>query len=138
MKQAAHSTGPVPGALAIGIDIECCDNLPPSSDPRSDPFYLENFTAAEIDWCQHQPDSRLCFCGLWSAKEAVIKCGGELATLRPIEIEVQYDARDRPQLRATPSSQRALADNCVLSISHSGKTATMAICIRKPASSASG
>jgi phosphopantetheine--protein transferase-like protein len=129
---SARATEPVPRALAVGIDIECSDNLPPSSDPWSEPFYVENFTPAEIDWCLRQPDSRLAFCSLWSAKEAAIKCSGELGALRPIEIEVRHDARGRPALRTTRASQQGRASDCVLSISHSGKMG-MAICIQKPA-----
>jgi phosphopantetheine--protein transferase-like protein len=112
------------------MDIECCDNLPPSGDPWSDPFYLENFTPAEIGWCLRQPDSQLSFCSLWSAKEATIKCGRELAALRPVEIEVQHDKRGRPMLRIARASHEAIASDCVLSISHSGRTC-MAICVRR-------
>jgi phosphopantetheine--protein transferase-like protein len=135
--QPATAAEPVPGALAIGIDIECSDNLPPSGDPWSEPFYLENFTPAEIDWCLRQPDSQLSFCSLWSAKEAAMKCGRELAALRRIEIEVRHDERGRPMLRATRASHQALASDCVLSISHSGKTG-IAVCVRKPASRGPG
>jgi phosphopantetheine--protein transferase-like protein len=124
---------PAPGALAIGMDIECCDNLPPSGDPWSEPFYLENFRPAEISWCLRQPDSQLSFCSLWSAKEAAIKCSQEHATLRPIEIEVRHDKRGRPMLRIARASHQAVASDCVLSISRSGRTC-MAICVRKPAS----
>ena len=132
MNQNAHPTEPVPGALGIGFDIECSDKLPPSGDPWSEPFYRENFTPAEIGWCLRQPDSQLAFCGLWSAKEAAIKCSPELATLRPIEIEVLHDGHGRPMLRATRASQQALASDCVLSISHSGKIG-MAVCVKQPA-----
>jgi phosphopantetheine--protein transferase-like protein len=121
--------------LAIGLDIECSDNLPPSGNPWSEPFYLEHFTPAEIDWCLRQRDSQLSFCRLWTAKEAASKCGRELATLRPIEIEVRHDERGWPMLRATRASHQAIASDCLLSISHSGKTC-MAICVRKPASPA--
>ena len=131
--QPATAAEPVPGALAIGIDIECSDNLSASRDPRSEPFYLETFTPAEIDWCLRQPDSQLSFCGLWSAKEAAIKCHREFANLRPVEIEVRHDERGRPMLRATSASHQALARECVLSISHSGKIG-IAFCVRKPAS----
>jgi len=130
--QPATAAAPVPGALAIGLDIECCDNLPASSDPWSEPFYAENFTPAEIDWCRRQPDSRLAFCSLWSAKEAAIKCSRDLASLHPIEIEVRHDARGRPMLRATRASCQSIADACVLSITQSGRNC-MTVCVRKAA-----
>ena len=130
--QAAAAAAPVLGALAIGLDIECCDNLPASSNPCSEPFYVENFTPAEIDWCRRQPDSRLSFCSLWTAKEAAIKCSRDLATLHPIEIEVWHDARGRPILRATRPSGQSIASACVLSVTQSGRNC-IAVCVRKPA-----
>jgi phosphopantetheine--protein transferase-like protein len=131
----AIAAAPDLSALAIGLDIECCDNLPASDDPCSEPFYLENFTPAEIDWCRRQPDSRLSFCRIWSAKEAAIKCSLELAALHPIEIEVWHGARGRPMLCATRASCRSIASDCVLSITQSGRNC-MAVCVRKPANPA--
>jgi phosphopantetheine--protein transferase-like protein len=132
VNQATHSAEPVSGASAIGLDIECPDSLPPSDDQRAEPFYRENFTPAEIDWCLRQPESQLSFCRLWIAKEAAIKWSWALATLRPIEIEVRHDERGRPMLRITRASHQAIARDFVLSISHSGR-ACMAVCIRKSA-----
>ena len=131
--QPETATAPVPSALAIGLDIECCDNLPASSDLWLEPFYVENFTPAEIDWCRRQPDPRLSFCSLWTAKEAAIKCSRDLATLHPIEIEVRHDARGRPILRATRPSGQSIASACVLSVTQSGRNC-MAVCVRKSAS----
>ena len=93
--------------LAIGLDFESSDRLPWSGDPRSEPFYVENFTGAEMAWCLRQPDPRLSFCGLWCAKEAALKCGQEFAGLRPIDLEVLHDERGRPRLRLARGSFRA-------------------------------
>ena len=125
-RQPATAAEPVAPGLGIGLDIECSDNLPPSGDPWSEPFYRENFTPAEIGWCLRQRDVPLAFCGLWSAKEAAIKCNPEFAAIRPIEIEVRHDKHGRPMLRTT------LAGDYVLSISHSGKVG-MAVCVKLPA-----
>ena len=132
---AAHSKLPpaaVPSQddLVIGLDIESADNLPWSGDPSSEPFYAENFTRTEMAWCLRQPDPQRSFCGLWSAKEAAMKCGPELASLRPIDIEVLHDERGWPMLRIDRASLQVLARHCLLSISHSGKT-SMAVCVRK-------
>jgi len=132
-RQPATVAAPVPGALAIGLDIECCDTLPALDDPWSEPFYVENFTPAEIDWCRRQPDLRLSFCSLWSGKEAAIKCNQAFADLHPIEIEVRLDARGRATLRATRAPCQSIASDCVLSITQSGRNC-MAVCVRKPAS----
>jgi hypothetical protein len=48
----------VSDALAIDLDIESADKLPPSDDPWSEPLYVENFTRAEMAWCLHRPDAR--------------------------------------------------------------------------------
>ena len=128
----AAAADPIPDAWAIGLDIECPDNLPPSGDPWSEPFYRENFTPPEIDWCLRQPDSQLSFCRLWTAKEVVIKCGRELATLHPIEIQVRHDQRGRPMLQTTRASHQAIAGDCLLSLSHAGRIC-MAVCVRKAA-----
>jgi serine O-acetyltransferase len=124
---------PLRNAPAIGIDIEHSDSLPGSGKPWSDPFYVENFTGSEIAHCLRQPDPRLSFCGLWSAKEAVIKCGKEFANLRPKEIEVIHDERGWPAVRITSAFSRSPASDWVVSISYSGKTC-VAVCLKTPPS----
>ncbi len=113
------------------MDIECSDNLPPSEDPWSEPFYRDLFTPAEIGWCLRQPDRQLAFCALWSAKEAAIKCRPELAGLRPVEIEVLHDGQRRLTLRTTRDSQPDLAGDYLLSIGCSGRI-SLAVCVQQP------
>jgi len=119
-------------APAIGLDLESVDNMPWSGDPSSEPFYVENFTPAEMAWCLRQPDARRAFCGLWSAKEAALKCGQQLAGLRPIEIEILHDQQGRPTLLPRRASHAGRGTDWVLSISHAGRMG-MAVCIQKPA-----
>ena len=126
--QPAPAAEAVLAANAIGIDIECCDNLPAVENLRSDPFYVENFTGAEIAYCARQPEPRLSFCGLWSAKEAAIKCGQALAGLRPIEIEILHDDKGRPRLRLGKEWPQAVANLWRVSISQSGNTC-VAVCV---------
>jgi len=127
----APAAEPARAALALGLDIESADNLPPLGDLWSEPFYVENFTPAEIAWFLRQLDPRLSFCGLWCAKEAALKCGEEFAGLRPIELEVLHDERGRPRLHPTRASHQALGGDCLLSISRSGSTKA-AVCVKQP------
>ena len=128
--QPAPVAGRLSGAVALGIDLECADDLPWSGDPWSDPFYVENFGGAEIAWCLRQADPRLSFCGLWSAKEAARKCDPTLAGLRPSEIEIAHDRHGRPGLQTRRAAHQGLGGECVLSISHSGRIC-VAVCVKK-------
>lgn len=125
---------PAQDTLAVGLDIESADNLPSLGDPWSEPFYVENFTRAEMAWCLRQPDPKMSFCGFWSAKEAALKCGQEFAGLRPIEIEILHDQLGRPVLRPLRAFHVGRASDWVLSISHAGRMG-LAVCVRKPRAS---
>ena len=117
----------------VGLDIESSDNLPAAGDPRSEPFYVENFTSAEIAWCLCQPDHKLAFCGLWCAKEAAIKCDQGFAGLRRSEIEIVRDEANQPRLHSTRTPDPARASSYSLSISYSGRMA-VAVCLKAPLS----
>jgi len=102
---------------------------------RSVAAHFFNVAKSEVaeTFCLRQPDPRLSFCGLWSAKEAAIKCGQEFASLRPKEIEIIHDAKGRPAVRITTASCQVPAGDCLVSISHSGKTC-VAVCVKAPKS----
>ena len=51
------AAAPARDALAVGLDFESADNLPSAANPWSEPFYVDNFTRAEIAWCLRQPES---------------------------------------------------------------------------------
>jgi phosphopantetheine--protein transferase-like protein len=110
---------------AIGIDIEHDDNLPASTDPWSEAFYTENFTRAEIAYCQRQREPKLSFCGIWSAKEAAVKTG-LFPGARLFDLEIFHDEAGRPKLRN--NGRDHIARECVVSISHSRSTA-VAVCV---------
>ena len=112
--------------FGVGIDIERVENLPVAADFWSEPFFTENFTAAEIAYCQRQPDPRESFCGIWSAKEAVKKCGVQFSRLSPAEIEILHDAQGRPVLWLAQNER--LAKDCFVSISHSNGVSA-AVCV---------
>lgn len=118
----------VPVGFGVGIDIENYDHLPAVSDPWSDSFYTDHFTAAEIAYCQRRPDPRESFCGLWCAKEAVIKSCKEFADRKPKELEVRWDGQGRPALMVVRQGQPEECQDCHISISHSHGVA-VAVCL---------
>lgn len=123
-----NETGHTPDDARVGIDIEQVDNLPAAADFGTDPFYVENFTPAEIAYCQRQPKPRESLCGLWCAKEAVKKCGAEFLNLRPLELEIRHDAQGRPFPVVLRDGRREEKCNCVISISHSNDV-SVAVCV---------
>lgn len=114
-----HPTDWQGNVRGIGIDIEHCENLPAATDPWTQPFYVENFTKAEIAYCQRQPNPRESFCGLWCAKEAVRKCGAEFFSVRPLDLEIGHDADGRPFLSVLCNGKQEARRDCAISISHS-------------------
>jgi len=128
-----HASRGAGGVPAIGIDIEHADNLPTAGDPWSEPFYGEHFTAAEIAHCSRQAEPRLSFCGIWAAKEAALKCG-LFAGARLNDFTVMHEEGGKPKLGSRNAALARLAEQCVISISHSRGTA-VAVCAWVPAGS---
>ena len=105
-------------AGGVGVDIEAVASLPETNDFRTEPFYAENFTPAEIAHCIGQADPRASLCGLWAAKEAVRKASAPVGWQPTLgDIEIGHDADGRP---THPGVQ--------LSISHSAGFA-VAMCV---------
>ena len=128
---APSGFGQPQNGFGVGIDIESVDQLPAAKDAWSDAFYRDNFTEAEIAYCQRQSDPRMSFCGLWSAKEAAMKCDPQIAALRTIQIEITHDEKRRPGLRILGPLAESVTEEYVLSISHAGQIG-VAVCVRKP------
>lgn len=101
----------------IGIDIEDVDSLPETTNYRDHPFFLENFSPTEISHCLQQVNTRASFCGLWAAKEAVIKAGIASSGVSLGHIEIRHNASGKP-----------IYPGCDLSISHSPAVA-VAVCL---------
>lgn len=121
-KQAPAGDGP---QGSLGTDIEMVDSMPETHDYRSHEFYTENFTPAEIAYCLLKPEPRVHFCGLFCAKESLIKAVPDSAGLEPGNIEVTHDPSGRPYyLRAGGAEKPPYT----LSISHSGSYA-MAVAV---------
>ncbi len=101
----------------IGIDIEEVASLPPAEDYREHSFYQDNFTPAELSYCIRQADVRASLCGIWAAKEAVVKSGLAPSPGRLSSIEITHDPVARPSYAGA-----------YLSISHTPATA-VAVCV---------
>ena len=96
--------------LRIGIDLEQIASLPDAVDYREHEFYRDNFTPKEIAYCLQRPDTKASLCGLWAAKEAILKvCGIERSASGLRAIEILHDDDGQPR-----------CDSGELSISHSG------------------
>ena len=65
----------------IGIDIEEISNLPRTEDFREDEFYKMNFTSQEMAYSIIQPDPYGTFCGLFAAKEAIVKADNHFKSI---------------------------------------------------------
>jgi phosphopantetheine--protein transferase-like protein len=119
---ASAATASIPPSSAfaggIGIDIEDVEALPQTDDYREHPFYQDNFTSAEIAYCLRRADTRASFCGIWAAKEALLKSGLVAAESGQLKaIAIGRDAVGRP-----------IFPGCALSISHTSRTA-VAVCV---------
>jgi phosphopantetheine--protein transferase-like protein len=110
----------------VGVDIASLDSIPSSEDYRTEQFFLDNFTTAEIVYCIGRPEPRLSFAGLWAAKEAIAKaCQIDAKPGSFVGIEIRHDASGRP-----------FCEHGAISISHDDKAA-VAICIALPEAPAS-
>jgi phosphopantetheine--protein transferase-like protein len=101
----------------VGIDTEDLASMPEADDYREHEFYRDHFTTEEVVYCIQQADPKASFCGLWAAKEAVIKAGGA-AQKGMRAINISHDSSGRPTF-----------SECLLSISRTTNSA-IAICIR--------
>lgn len=118
--RALHPAAATLAPLGLGIDLQALANLPESTDYRGDSFYNRNFTEAELAYCIEQSDPRQSLCGIWAAKEAVVKAGA--AQSSPAGeyrgIEIGRDASGAPTF-----------PGCLVSITHEAGLAA-AVCVR--------
>ena len=114
----SESVQTFPG-LRIGIDLESEVSLPAADDYRTNAFYADNFSAREIAYALERSDPRASLCGLWAAKESIVKAGAAVAPAnRALKgIEVQHDEAGSPNF-----------PGCALSISHEAGVA-VAVCL---------
>jgi phosphopantetheine--protein transferase-like protein len=115
-----RSAAPALAPLGLGIDLQALANLPETSDYRADSFYARNFTDSELAHAIQQGDPRQSLCGIWAAKEAVVKAGA--AAPSPAGeyrgVEIGRDANGAPTF-----------PGCLVSITHEAGLAA-AVCVR--------
>lgn len=82
--------------IAIGVDIESVSNMPETNDFRTHKFYMDNFDATEISHCILQPDPYASFCGLFAAKEAIIKADNHYKSYTFKNIIIKFQTSGMP------------------------------------------
>ena len=111
----------VDGVQGVGTDAVLI-----SAVPVANPTFIErNFTVAEVEYCQKQPDSSASFAARWAAKEAVFKAlntkgKGAAASMKEIEV---VSSEVGPSIKLHGDAQTAAGERGVkdfkLSLSHS-------------------
>lgn len=130
----ARSAGPAVrrnDSLRLGHDIEIVSNMPAADDYRTDRFYTNTFTPAEIAYCLDSTNPPQHFAARFCAKEAVRKCGEPYASLQMQDIEVTLDAAGMPGVRISPGAALDPGASVHLSLSHSGDLASAVVVITK-------
>ena len=93
------------GSCSVGIDIESILEFPVSLDYWEDNFYKSKFKPEEIAYCLKKNNPQESFAGIYSCKEALIKCDN---SLKWDDILIGYGLNGKPKYQ----------DYCI-SISHS-------------------
>lgn len=123
------TSGVVEGDLGIGIDIEPIESFRTSSDPESDPLFLNLFTPAEFGYCLLQSDPAQHFAARFCAKEALRKCGRDYLAIPFNQIEVLHDSDGSPYYHLPSVPQRLT--HVSLSLSHTKDLAIAVAALRK-------
>jgi len=116
--------------MGLGMDIQEIDELPHTSDFRSDNFYKSHFSPSELATAALKTDPRIHLCGVFCAKEAVKKSHPELLNLRMETIVVSSDEAGKPSISLSEDVPNRHKYNFLISITHSGNYAA-ATCITR-------
>lgn len=109
LQETVAKAGPVKG---IGVDVQLIGEV--STSPE---FLERNFTPAEREYCNQQPDPRASFAGRWAAKEAVVKALCNAADgSKPTWLEGAGGALNKVEIVKEPSG----APKVVIHIEHGG------------------
>ncbi|KAL1917786.1 uncharacterized protein VTP21DRAFT_3620 [Calcarisporiella thermophila] len=123
----------------VGVDVQLIAEV----NTENQTFLERNFTESELAYARSRPDPRSSLCGLWSAKESVVKCLSQLSEGNPEAqkvwntkgaasplrcIEITHGENGAPQVILNDDAQRVsdavgLKDGVRVSISHSGNYA---------------
>ena len=117
----AQPAAPVGGGVRLGCDVQSIEEFARgvhADDFKTCPFLTAHFAMSEISYCENQLDAMASLCGLYAAKEAIVKAGDERSLNR---IVIDHYASGQPG-----------CEGYALSISHSGDVC-MAVAFRGPA-----
>jgi phosphopantetheine--protein transferase-like protein len=81
---------------SAGIDIQVINELPDTIDFWEEQFYISKFTSDEIAYCVSKNNPKQSFSGLYSCKEAIIKCNNQI---RWDEINILHDINGKPKFK---------------------------------------
>lgn len=129
LRFAPAPLSPVPGP---GVDLEAVQSMPEADDFRAHPFYRDTFTPAEIAYCVLKPDPREAFCGIFCAKEALLKADPASAGLPLNAIEIGHRSNGQPFYKRAGDRTAPAFD---LSLSHAHGLAVAVAIARVPRSS---
>jgi phosphopantetheine--protein transferase-like protein len=115
--------------LRCGIDIEPVESLPEAGDFWSHPFYMDNFSPAEIAECVRDAAPRERFAARWCAKEALLKCDPSYRAVPLAGIELRKDGGGAPRLHDVATGA---ALPVAVSISHAGGFAAAVVVAAAP------
>ncbi|MDQ2877784.1 MAG: 4'-phosphopantetheinyl transferase superfamily protein [Pseudomonadota bacterium] len=106
--------------LGLGVDLHARAAMPEATDFRGTPFYARNFSERELAYAIEQGDPIETLCGLWAAKEAVVKAGAAQPARAGQfgDVEIGRDPAGAPTYTG-----------CLVSISHEAGLA-VAVCVR--------
>jgi phosphopantetheine--protein transferase-like protein len=105
--------------FGIGVDIEDIVNLPKAVNFSTDKFYVDNFSAYEIDYCSKKANPAESFAALFSLKESIIKADNSFIQTQFNQIKIQHTEQGQPTFQ-----------NFHLSTSHS-KNLVVSVAIKK-------
>lgn len=103
--------------IKTGTDVEEIERFRAKPVQKNKSFYLSVFTKSELSHCLKYSDPYPHLAGVFSAKEAVIKC-----LVRPVsrkKIEVSWRSNGKPEV----SIGQHKLDNLDISISHTSSIA---------------
>ena len=110
---------------SVGIDCEEVARFTSTPYERKSLFYDRWFTEKERRYCFSHPDPYRRLCGLFAAKEAVIKAvSGKLTDMKDIEIDCGADGKPTVRLLGSRAPRLRLA----LSICYA-RDAAVAVCL---------
>lgn len=100
----------------VGIDLEKIERF---KLERKSQFIINNFTKSEIEYAYSKERPEQTLCGIFCAKEAVIKALEEQDILLN-QIEIRLDQKGKPKVKLMNKDNKKIS----VSISHSGEYST--------------